>query len=334
MNLLDIYKNSQIDELTTVLNQNLDKLRNQLISNIQKINALNIPKIIKLLRMKMLQRNYNNSVKKVIIEFNKQIDLILSINEIPKKSLLIGINYIGTENELYGCINDTNNCKDILQEKFSYNNFNILTDQTNKKPTKQNIINELTDFLVNSNKGDSLFFLYSGHGTYSVDFNKDELDGYDELIVPLDAININSCISDDELNNIIHNNLKEGVKLFMLFDSCFSGTVVDLKYNYLYDNDNIVNPNSLETKGDIFMISGCRDDQTSMDTVVNLNNKYINSGAMTFSFIKTINDLGTNITFKTLLENMRTILKENGYTQIPQLSSGKLIDINTEYISL
>jgi hypothetical protein len=49
---------------------------------------------------------------------------------------------------------------------------------------------------------------------------------------------------------------------------------------------------------------------------------------MTFSFLKTIQDLGKNITLKNLLVNMRTILRQNGYSQIPQLSSGTSIDIN------
>ncbi len=58
-----------------------------------------------------------------------------------------------------------------------------------------------------------------------------------------------------------------------------------------------------------------------------MNNK--NTGAMTFSFIKTIEQYGTSITLKQLVENMRTLLKNNGFTQIPQLSSGTFINMNT-----
>ncbi len=123
----------------------------------------------------------------------------------------------------------------------------------------------------------------------------------------------------------------------MLFDCCFSGTMADLKYNYftrLHDSENItINPNALETIGQVIMISGCRDSQTSADTIVNYGGQNIYSGAMTFSFLKTIQELGTKISLKTLLENMRKILKENQYSQIPQLSSGTLIDINNVYIS-
>ena len=90
----------------------------------------------------------------------------------------------------------------------------------------------LNKLLSNSISGDSLFVSYSGHGTYINDLNGDELDGQDELWVPIDATSIKSCISDDELNSIITTNLKPQTTLFVLSDSCFSGTVLDLKYNY------------------------------------------------------------------------------------------------------
>ena len=142
------------------------------------------------------------------------------------------------------------------------------------KPTKQNIIYELTNLLTNSLPGDSLFFLYSGHGTFSADLNGDELDGKDELIVPIDSTSISNCIRDDEFNKIIQDNLKPDVKLFVLFDSCHSGSMLDLKYTY---SDSVFtnNPNVLETVGQVFMISGCRDDQTSLDTVINTGKKLI-----------------------------------------------------------
>jgi hypothetical protein len=63
-------------------------------------------------------------------------------------------------------------------------------------------MDELTNLLSNSIAGDSLFFLYSGHGTSTADLNSDELDGHDELIVPIDSTSISTCILDDELHKI------------------------------------------------------------------------------------------------------------------------------------
>ena len=46
---------------------------------------------------------------------------------------------------------------------------------------------------------------------------------------------------------------------------------------------------------------------------------------MTASFIKSFYD---EISFKELVERMRGWLKSNDFTQVPQLSSGKYMDIN------
>ena len=334
---LESYKKYIITQLTNTFNSHVNSLRKKLNININNINRLKIHIQLKVYYINLFSANYNNAINNLKTKFTADVRAINLLKSIPgkttnKRALLVGINYKGAPNELYGCINDTNNIKSLLQEKFAFKNFLFLTDDTNKTPTKTNIITEFTNLLVTAVTGDILFFLYSGHGTCTTDLNKDELDGQDELIVPIDGTSIESCILDDELNKIIQTNLKPGVKLFALFDSCFSGTVLDLKYNYLdssnFDNTT-VNPNVSETNGQVIMISGCKDSQTSADAYVNYNGQNMGAGAMTFSFLKTIQDLGTNISLKTLIESMRSLLKDNEYDQVPQLSSGKAIDINT-----
>lgn len=340
---LEAYKKNVIRQLTNIFNSQIILFTNKLNSDVRYINSLRISAASKRSRINLLKHIYYAAVNNLRHKYITDVRAINLLTEIPgslktgKKALLVGINYKGTPNELYGCINDTDNMKSLLESKFAFQNFVFLTDNTNKKPTKQNIINEFTNLLVNALSGDTLFFLYSGHGTITTDVNKDELDGRDEVIVPIDATSIQSCIVDDELNKIIQTNLKSGVKLFTLFDSCFSGTVLDLKYNYV-DSSNLgkltTNPNVAETAGQVIMISGCMDSQTSADAYVNYNGQNMGSGAMSFSFLETINNKGTNISLKTLIESMRTLLKDNGYEQIPQLSSGKPIDIDTMLLPL
>ena len=328
---LEAYKKNNIHILVTIFNNNVSVLRRKLVSKINAIQNSKIHVKIKSNYILFIQKKYNSDIislkRKLALDIKRiNISNILPQRSIPDKfAVLVGINYKNTPNELYGCINDTKNIQSILQNKYGFNNFVFLTDETNKKPTKQNILYTLTQLLVNSISGDSLFFLYSGHGTCTADLNGDEVDRQDELIVPINATNIKSCILDDELNLIIKSNLKPGVKLFALFDSCFSGTVLDLKYNFDKLDTMITNSNTDDTLGQVIMISGCNDYQTSADAFI--NNK--NTGAMTFSFIKTIEQYGTSITLKQLVENMRTLLKNNRFTQIPQLSSGTFININT-----
>ena len=124
--------------------------------------------------------------------------------------------------------------------------------------------------MFNSKSGDVLLLFYSGHGSYILDKNNNEKTGNDQMIIPCDL----NRIIDDELKNIIQNNLKKGVTLIALFDSCFSGSVLDLKYQYMdsLDKNNFTeNINETETTGNVIMISGCSDVQTSNDATINSN---------------------------------------------------------------
>jgi len=317
--------NKEIQLLTAKYNQELTRLGNQLRLNVATINRYRISTANKLSLIRDVTNKYNNNVRQLTAEYNNKKAVLLQ--KPSKKALLVGINYRNTPYELYGCINDTKNIQTLLRDKFDYKNFNLLTDDSASKPTKRNIVNELTNLLVNSKAGDNLFFLFSGHGSYMVDKNGDELDGRDELIFPIDGSN-NTYMTDDEIRKIIDNNLKPDTNLFMIFDSCFSGTICDLKYNYLVDGKLVDNSRVELTKSNVFVISGCADNDVSMDAVVSYNNQNINAGALTFTFLETIRVMGINISLKTLIENMRNLLETNGFQQIPQLSSGRLCDID------
>jgi hypothetical protein len=328
---LEAYKKTKIAEAVATFNSSVNTLKRSLNSSISYILSTRISNRLKSYYINIYISNYNKSLNKLKARLSAEIKAINEIQPKPhnaKAALTIGINYKNTQNELYGCINDATNIKKLLESKYGFTNITMLTDDTTLKPTKQNIINELTKLVSNAVAGDSIVFSYSGHGTFTSDSNKDELDKQDELIIPIDFTNLESCILDDELNKIIKTNLKSGVKLFALFDSCNSGTVLDLKYNYL-DSDNYekvtVNPNATETNGQIIMISGCTDSQTSADAEID-KGKY--TGAMTYAFLETIGKNSAPISLKTIVQNMRTLLKSNGFTQIPQLSSGTSIDID------
>jgi hypothetical protein len=199
-----------------------------------------------------------------------------------------------------------------------------MTDLTSQKATKSNILTEFKNLLSNSQAGDLLFFLYSGHGSYALDNNGDDTTGYDQLIVPCDL----NMIVDDDLKSIIQQNLKPNVTLFAMFDSCFSGSVLDLRYQYMdslnYDNFT-ENNKELETRGDVFMISGCSDYQTSADAVI--NNKP--NGAMTWSLLEALKQK-PNSNWRELIKSMRDLLKNSYFEQIPQFSCGTFENIDAE----
>lgn len=153
-----------------------------------------------------------------------------------RKALLVGINYIGQKNELRGCINDVKNLSAFLIERYNYKleDMVILTDDQSdpvRQPTKANIIRAMGWLVSGAQPNDSLFLHYSGHGGQTEDLDGDEDDGYDEVIYPVD-FKVAGHIVDDDIHDMVVKPLVQGVRLTAIFDSCHSGTVMDLPYVY------------------------------------------------------------------------------------------------------
>ena len=326
---LALFKKNRLDSLYQKYLVSVKYVYTNAVKQINNIQRSRIHSRNKKIRINNLVNRYYANVNwlkfifgqnKLAIEKYIPPKVVISGN---KKALLVGINYTGTSNELYGCINDVNSVKERITQN-GFTNINTLTDLTANKPTKQNILSEFQNLLVNSNEGDLLFFSYSGHGSYTLDRNGDETDGYDELLVSSDL----QGITDDELKLVIQTHLKKNVTLFAMIDSCFSGSVLDLKYQYLdslnYDNYT-ENVKQLDTVGNVFMISGCTDEQTSADAFI--NNKY--SGAMTWSLLEALKE-SPNYKWRELIKSMRDKLKHSEYEQVPQFSSGTFVNIDDE----
>ncbi|MCJ1386347.1 Ca(2+)-dependent cysteine protease [Xylographa soralifera] len=153
-----------------------------------------------------------------------------------RKALLIGVNYFGQRGQLRGCINDVKNMSTYLNNHFNYKREDmvILTDDQQNpmsQPTKQNILRAMHWLVKDAKPNDSLFFHYSGHGGQTPDLDGDEDDGYDEVIYPVD-FRVNGHIVDDEMHLIMVKSLPAGVRLTAIFDSCHSGSALDLPYIY------------------------------------------------------------------------------------------------------
>ncbi|WVW83495.1 hypothetical protein I302_105516 [Kwoniella bestiolae CBS 10118] len=154
-----------------------------------------------------------------------------------RKALLIGINYFGTSGELAGCINDAHNVQKFICERFGYRPADIvmLTDDTNDPrtlPTRENILKGMRWLVEGAQRDDALFLHYSGHGTQAEDLDGDEGDDDDEAICPLDHETAGLIIDDDSDHEIVVKPLPAGCRLTAIFDSCHSGTVMDLPYVY------------------------------------------------------------------------------------------------------
>ncbi|KAI9450165.1 peptidase C14, caspase domain-containing protein [Lactarius psammicola] len=153
-----------------------------------------------------------------------------------KKALCIGINYFGQQAELRGCINDARNIERFLCERFGYKREDIVVltdDQQDPRsiPTKVNIIKAMQWLVMGAQPNDSLFFHYSGHGGQTKDKDGEEGDGYDEVIYPADFKKMGHIV-DDEMHDIMVKPLPPGCRLTAIYDSCHSGSALDLPYLY------------------------------------------------------------------------------------------------------
>jgi hypothetical protein len=260
----------------------------------------------------------------------------LSTTQGLKKALLIGINYIeDPSNKLEGCINDVKNIKKQINKFYpKCDQFKLLTDDAtnlNEKPTRQNIINAINWLVSDLKAGDSVYFHYSGHGGLTVDFNNDEKTGMDSCIYPICGRNVETIL-DDELKILLANKIPTGAKCFAVLDCCHSGSGLDLRFNIQcpsYGKLVVSQENRYQkTRGSVIFLSGCMDSQTSADTV---DTKGEPSGALTNALLDVWNTYGMSIKFKHLLWDVRKLLKERQYEQVPQLSCGNSLDINDTF---
>jgi len=109
----------------------------------------------------------------------------------------------------------------------------LTDDSTNPRmmPTRENMLEAMQWLVRGASPNDALFFHYSGHGGQTKDLDGDEADGFDEVIYPMD-FEANGHIVDDLMHQIMVKPLPAGCRLTAIFDSCHSGTALDLPYVY------------------------------------------------------------------------------------------------------
>ncbi|EIN05383.1 hypothetical protein PUNSTDRAFT_74822 [Punctularia strigosozonata HHB-11173 SS5] len=248
-----------------------------------------------------------------------------------KKALCIGINYTGTRQELRGCVNDAKNVMRFLHRNYGFKQEDIviLTDDRSDpraRPTKANMVDAMKWLVSGARPNDSLFFHYSGHGGQVKDRDGDEPDGKDEVIYPLDYRTAGPII-DDEMHAIMVRSLPRGCRLTALFDSCHSGSALDLPYSY-HSDGRIKSMGVTDrarqrkhTAADVISWSGCKDSQTSAD--VASTDGRLAVGAMSDAFMASLSR-NPRQSYAGLLKSVRDILKKK-YSQKPQLSSSHKI---------
>ena len=235
-----------------------------------------------------------------------------------KRAVLIGINYNSIPDlTLNGCINDVILMRNVLIDAYGYNrnNITILRDDGLSQyelPTRSNIMSNLEVLCASTTVSDELWIHYSGHGTYTRDNNNDEVDGYDEIIVPLDY-QTNGTIVDEQLKSVLET---ASGTVIISQDCCNSGTGWDLPYRFTTDENNRVvlyRESNTMNNPNIYMFSGSRDDQLASDSY-NLDTVR-NIGAFTDALVESLRLGNHNNKLTTLRTNINNYLENNGFTQ-------------------
>jgi len=108
-----------------------------------------------------------------------------------------------------------------ITSSLHYDNQVVLTADA----TSEKVIRAITTAAQELTKGDIFVLSYSGHGGQVPDTNGDEVDGKDETWVLYDRE-----LVDDELHEL-YTRFEPGVRIFVLSDSCHSGTVTRALYD-------------------------------------------------------------------------------------------------------
>lgn len=257
-----------------------------------------------------------------------------------KKAFCVGINdYPYDGSDLNGCVNDARAWADLLADRYDFprSDVKLITDS---EATKRNILDGITWLLAGARSGDVLVFTNSSHGSYIADTSGDE-PRYDEVICPYDVAD--NVLKDDELRALFAD-LPDGVRLTVISDSCFSGTVTRVAVaenlpGYLRVPDDrrvrFLNPalrgdpvlenpwkavpkrreKYPESKMKEVLLSGCTDKEYSYDALI----EGIYHGAMTYHALKAIREANYRLTYAQLHARLSYLIDEAGYPQHPQL---------------
>ncbi len=151
-----------------------------------------------------------------------------------KRALLIGISdYPQNETNFWDNIHGSNDV-DLISKTLKTQSFKISTI-INKSATASKIRKVLKTFSGSCELGDIVYIHFSCHGQPVEDINGDEDDGWDEALVPIDALKEyqkgkyigENHIVDDELNIYLNSIRKKvGPKgfVYVVVDACHAGS--------------------------------------------------------------------------------------------------------------
>jgi len=237
---------------------------------------------------------------------------------LSKRALFIGINYeLEEKYRLKNAINDAEYAMNTLIN-WGPIEYKILTDHTKIKPIRTEIIKELQWLTHNCSDGDILFLHVSGHAG-KIKKNTS--------FIPLDFRETKTSISSKVFYEILIKNLPAKVTLYVIFDTCHSGSMLKLPFLYLPESNSFYKKPKLKIpKGTIIMLSSCHKTQKTSDTNSLskwIYNKLSNSEITWIEIIKSLQYFGVNQT--PIITTSKPLMFNNKMQAFTKLVSGRKI---------
>jgi len=263
----------------------------------------------------------------------KKTALIIAVGKYPKEG---GWSQISSEKDV-----------PLIKQALESQGFQDIRIVQDAAADKNGIIAAIKDLTARVSAGDVVVFHFSGHGQQIADDNGDEMDGYDESIVPFDAhmryekgvYEGEKHLRDDELDILFTDlriKLGETGNLLVIIDACHSGTatrgVAKARGTFEKMAPATFNPSTgaekevgMMTKNtsrgvnkglaNMFVLSGASPSQLNYETFDDEGNSV---GSLSFAFNRAMRKADKNTTYRGLFENIKVDMSVLAPNQQPQ----------------
>lgn len=274
-------------------------------------------------------------------------------------ALTIGINeYLGGVSALKGCEHDADRFEAYLKKRFTKNlEMKSLRSSGSEKPTRENVIAYMNDFLTKATADDVAVLFYGGHGAQNpsaAEFKKYFPDGKDEGIVLQDSREDGKYdLADKEFAMLLHRIAKNNPHLVLILDSCHSGSAtrdvdefnqlvprfsagrkeprplesyLDGAYQKILDKDKSKNPEVIIPGSKHILLAACDRAETAKEDPT------VPSGIFTEALMSILENSKQSLTYKDIFVRCRSEVRKNALKQNPQFETFMGFNANAGFL--
>jgi hypothetical protein len=245
----------------------------------------------------------------------------------------------------------------LLQQGVNSKNIQVLADGIDKAtlPTKLNIVNAMTSLSKQVKAGDFVYLHFSGHGSQQPALQGSDLsDGLDEVFLPRDigvwseqTGMIENSLTDNEMNVILTIIRNTGANVWVVFDSCHSGTMTrsvtgkkvvsrNVRPKLLGVENNTINvatrsilkdvPLDIDNAGFLIAFSGAQSNEEAPEMELPSANGYLPQGLFTYTLTSLIGQ-NPNLSYRQLAQGILSAYNSlPWYKTTPLFEGGEALD--------